>query len=118
MPEPLSSMSSSSDTVRESGVDPPLGAILLHNKKEPVCERETPWDPSEPLVVLRACLDVAPLQAKLHSLAPEMWEDEHQKGNVKLVRPAHDAWGIKKIVFTFCDDVRDTRTVLFITTPL
>ena len=24
--------------------------------------------------------------------------------NVKLTRPAHDAWGIKKIVFNFCDD--------------
>ena len=23
---------------------------------------------------------------------------------MKLTRPAHDAWGIKKIVFNFCDD--------------
>ena len=25
-------------------------------------------------------------------------------GNVKMTRPAHDAWGIKKITFNFCDD--------------
>ena len=31
-------------------------------------------------------------------------EDEHQEGNAKITRPAHDAWGIKKIIFTFCDD--------------
>jgi hypothetical protein len=33
-----------------------------------------------------------------------MWDDDSQDGNVKLMRPAHDRWGIKKIVFTFCDD--------------
>lgn len=23
---------------------------------------------------------------------------------MQITRPAHDAWGIKKIIFTFCDD--------------
>ncbi|CAM9852912.1 unnamed protein product, partial [Choristocarpus tenellus] len=29
---------------------------------------------------------------------------EHDRSNVRIVRPAHDQWGILKIVFVFCDD--------------
>jgi len=87
----------------EVGVDPPQGQIRLSDKLTPVCERELV--PTEPLCVLRASIDIKPFKDKLLSLPAEMWDDDKQKGNVKLVRPAHDAWGIKKIAFTFCDDV-------------
>lgn len=83
--------------------DPPLGCISLNDKVIPVCEREL--ESTEPLCVLRAHIDVKPFKDKLLALPAEMWDDDKQEGNVKLVRPAHDAWGIKKIAFTFCDDV-------------
>jgi len=81
---------------------PPPGVVDLCHKLEPVCSLEVP--PDFPLAVTRAEVDVSALKEKLLSLPPEMWEDEHQSGNVRLTRPAHDKWGIKKIVFTFCDD--------------
>lgn len=29
---------------------------------------------------------------------------EHARSNVKLTRPAHDRWGISKVVFIYSDD--------------
>lgn len=52
----------------------------------------------------RGMIDVSGWKSTLSSLPSNVWEDEEQEGNVKLTRPAHDAWGIKKIIFTFCDD--------------
>jgi len=41
--------------------------------------------------------------------AIDMWDDTiASKYNVKLVRPSHDAWGIKKIALIFCDDFLQT----------
>lgn len=31
-------------------------------------------------------------------------KQEHARSNVKLARPAHDRWGIGKIVFVYSDD--------------
>ena len=84
---------------------PPFGVISLTNKQLPVCERDWPGIEFEPLAVTRAHIDISQFKSKLLSLPAEIWEDDKQEGNVKLIRPAHDAWGIKKIAFTFCDDV-------------
>lgn len=38
-----------------------------------------------------------------------LWnEDNAAQNNVKITRPSHDAWGIKKIMLVFCDDFLDT----------
>ena len=82
---------------------PPVGEVnLLKDKQIPVCERELPYD--EHYAFTRGTLDITPFKEKLLSLPAEMWEDENQEGNVRITRPSHDAWGIKKIVFNFCDD--------------
>jgi hypothetical protein len=81
---------------------PPVGIVSLADKQIPVCERSPPYDNC--YCFARGALDIGPFQAKLRSMPAEMWEDENQEGNVKMTRPAHDAWGIKKIVFNFCDD--------------
>jgi hypothetical protein len=83
-------------------VIPVNGTVELSQKTTPVSTRETV--PNYPLIVTRADIDISKFKQKLLELPPEMWEDDHQEGNVKLIRPAHDKWGIKKIVFTFCDD--------------
>jgi len=82
---------------------PPVGEVSLLEKKQiPVCEQPEPFD--EHYAFTRGTLDIGPFKEKLLSLPAEMWEDENQMGNVRITRPAHDAWGIKKIVFNFCDD--------------
>ena len=83
-------------------VIPPVGIVSLEDKQIPVCERSPPYD--EHYAYTRGIVDVTKFQEKLRSMPPEMWEDENQEGNVRMTRPAHDAWGIKKIVFQFCDD--------------
>jgi hypothetical protein len=85
----------------KSFVIPPVGIVKLSDKQTPVCERET-FD--EHYAFTRGIVDVTAFKNKLANLPPGVWEDENQEGNVKLTRPAHDAWGIKKIIFTFCDD--------------
>ena len=38
-----------------------------------------------------------------------LWNEENAaKNNVKITRPSHDAWGIKKIILVFCDDFLHT----------
>jgi hypothetical protein len=82
---------------------PPIGMVKLSEKQRPTCER-TDLEDSAMFAFTRAELDVSDFRDKIRSLPATIWEDENQNGNVKLHRPAHDAWGIKKIVFTFCDD--------------
>ena len=94
---------------------PQMGTILLTNKLIPTSERtevytarENNTNPQhEPLCVIRGRIDISAFKNKLLNLKNEIWEDDvqHSEGNVKIVRPAHDAWGVKKIIFTFCDDV-------------
>lgn len=88
-----------------SGIDPPLGEVSLRDKQSPIHE----WEDREAaeqqgLVFTRGNIDISAFKEKLLNLPADMWEDENQEGNVKVKRPSHDAWGIKKIVFTFCDD--------------
>lgn len=81
---------------------PPPGEVKLSDKLIPICEREEPYDTF--YAFTRSIVDIACFKMKLRQLPQELWEDENQDGNVKLIRPAHDRWGIKKIVFVFCDD--------------
>jgi hypothetical protein len=81
-------------------VIPPAGKVELADKLQPSCTKQ----PEEFYAFTRATIDIKPWKDKLASLPESFWNDEHQDGNVKLVRPAHDAWGIQKIIFTFCDD--------------
>ena len=83
-------------------VIPPPGQVSLADKLGPVCDRDDRDDLG--LVFTRGEVDISALKHKLLSMPTHIWEDENQEGNVKLTRPAHDRWGVKKIVFTFCDD--------------
>ena len=81
------------------------GEVSLADKQCPIHELQDSWFTDElDLVYTRGKVDITALKEKILSLPAEMWDDENQEGNVKLKRPSHDAWGIKKIVFTFCDD--------------
>jgi len=86
-----------------SSVVPPDGIVSLSNKQKPVCERN-PSEFDSNYVFTRAKLDTTQFKQYLQSLPNEIWEDKNQVGNVNLIRPAHDKWGIQKIIFTFCDD--------------
>jgi len=88
--------------MNDETVVPPSGLVPLTSKLSPVCDRKANKS-MEPLVVTRAVVDVRGFKEHLESLPRQIW-DEDQDGNVQLTRPAHDAWGIKKIIFTFCDD--------------
>jgi hypothetical protein len=83
-------------------VVPPEGKIELTEKLKPICESSPPY--KSYYAVTRAEVDIKPWKDMLNSLPDGFWQDENQVGNVKLIRPAHDAWGIQKIMFTFCDD--------------
>lgn len=99
-------------------VIPPFGTVDLADKQVPLChifpakcQNITPVaspyatiEDAPPLCVTRAQLDVSAFKEHILSLPDHMWDDDCQDGNVKLMRPSHDKWGIKKIVFTFCDD--------------
>jgi Aspartyl/Asparaginyl beta-hydroxylase len=93
---------SSTNNASSKGHIPPHGIVSLADKQMPACETQLPY--KDDYAFTRAELDVSEFKKYLQNLPSEMWEDEKQQGNVKLHRPAHDAWGIKKIVFTFCDD--------------
>ena len=42
-----------------------------------------------------------------------LWNEQNAaKYNVKITRPSHDRWGIKKIVLMFCDDFLHTTYTL------
>lgn len=87
-------------------VDPPEGKLDLADKSCPVFETPDPLTSgiAERLVYTRARIDISAFKNKVVNLPPEIWEDENQEGNVHLMRPSHDRWGVKKIVFNFCDD--------------
>lgn len=81
---------------------PPIGEVHLSEKLTPICDRCELHN--EFYAFTRATVDISKFKEKLQTLPPKIWTDENQTGNVQLIRPAHDKWGIKKIVFTFCDD--------------
>ena len=77
--------------------------VPLAAKAVPVCERAL--NDCEALALTLAQVDVSAFKKKLLESGTGIWDDDyHNRENIKLTRPAHDAWGIKKIVFTFCDD--------------
>lgn len=81
---------------------PPYGKVDLLDKVSPVCER---GDNIAPVwAYIRAEIDIKALKHKLHNYSDDVWESDSQSSNVKIVRPSHDQWGIKKIIFVFCDD--------------
>lgn len=89
----------------DAGIVPPEGMVCLADKLCPVYEQPPPYHPH--YAYTRGVLDAKTLLAwktQLSSMGIEKWNDKNQVGNVRMVRPAHDAWGINKIVFNFCDD--------------
>lgn len=54
--------------------------------------------------------DKAKATSKSAKFSPtNLWnEDNAARNNVKITRPSHDAWGIKKIMLVFCDDFLHT----------
>jgi len=85
-------------------VVPPLGEVLVSDKLMPVCERSVDEQAARPWCFTRAQVDVSAFKMHLRQMPPDTWEDYSLKENVRIRRPAHDAWGIKKLIFTFCDD--------------
>lgn len=83
-------------------VIPPNGSVDLREKTKPIHLRPEPFD--EFYAYTLATIDITGWKSKLNSLPDSMWKDDQQEGNVRLVRAAHDVWGIEKIIFTFCDD--------------
>lgn len=83
-------------------VIPPTGQVHLSDKTIPICEWNSAFH--EHYAYTRGTIDIQGWKNMLKSLPEGFWKDENQKDNVKLIRPAHDAWGIEKIIFTFCDD--------------
>lgn len=83
---------------------PPIGCVLLQDKQIPICELNNNTQYHPHYVYTRGFVDIQQFKNQLQSMSSSMWEDENQDGNVQITRPSHDAWGIKKIIFTFCDD--------------
>ena len=89
--------------VEEPVITPPLGRVDLKEKDMPLYQRDL--RDQEALAYTYKQLDISAFKNFLLDLPSEIWEDDyHAIHNVKMTRPAHDAWGIKKIMFTFCDD--------------
>lgn len=84
-------------------VIPPDGIVNLCDKKIPVCEVHNDHL-HDHYAYTRGIVDITAFKKYLNSLPEDAWETEGQKDNVAVKRPAHDNWGIKKIVFVFCDD--------------
>jgi hypothetical protein len=68
-------------------------------------------------LIEEGCQDVAPISQstseklkKQKVLSPtNLWDEVNAAiNNVHVIRPSHDAWGIKKIVLMFCDDFLQT----------
>lgn len=93
-------------------LSPCTGVVDLADKMYPICELDDAEELADKhknsedatYAYTRGVVDVSEFKSYLESLQQQDWEDENQEGNVNLKRPAHDAWGIKKIMFTFCDD--------------
>ncbi len=93
--------------------------IPLEDKQKPTCEVPIP-NRSPPYTVLLGGTEgnvegtaaesllmdeVNSIRNLLKTKGESVWDEmDHNKSNVKLIRPSHDKWGIKKAVFVFCDD--------------
>jgi len=83
---------------------PPSGIITLSQKIAPTCTLDSETAYSTPICVLRGTYDSSALKQKILMADNKIWESTGQQTNVFLKRPAHDEWGIGKIVFIYCDD--------------
>lgn len=92
--------------VDEEALEPPEGKVDATDKAVPVEEADNPR--GEPYIFRRGQCDVSELAAKiLHD--DSIWSSSFARArNVEIVRPSHDAWGIRKLVFIFCDDFLST----------
>jgi hypothetical protein len=87
------------------------GPILLaRDKVNPVCRLATDQRNNTPVIHHMGEVDISPILDKFASSPPQLWDPQFQATqNVHMIRPAHDNWGIGKIVLTFCDDYMSTR---------
>lgn len=87
------------------------GAILLlRDKAQPVCTLDEEQRVTTPVIHSMGVVDIQPILDKFASAPARLWDPQFQaKSNVHMIRPAHDNWGIGKIVFTFCDDYMSSR---------
>lgn len=97
---------------RENWITPPDGKVLSCEKTIPIVELNDDPKHEKCYAFKRGEVNITEIKKKLFEMAPSKWDDENQDGNVKLTRPAHDAWGIKKIMFVFCDDFLQKCLVL------
>ena len=66
-----------------------------------------------PSLTKRAQVDPRPLVDLLASKGQQVWSPELQsQTNVPFTRPAHDRWGVGKVMFIHCDDFLQRRFYL------
>ena len=92
----------------EEAVTPRLlpEGVPLEEMQIPVCNLPAPIRSRlcKPLV-RRANVDPGRLLGVLAAAGQQAWDDAHQsESNVPFDRPAHDRWGVGKIMFVHCDD--------------
>lgn len=87
---------------------PPPGSVSLADKALPVFEqalRGTLRSAAAPYVFTRGTAGAGPFKALLAQLGETVWDEQaHERENVRITRPAHDAWGVRKAVLVYCDD--------------
>ena len=84
-------------------LDPPLGIVTLDNKKKPVKDRKI--IDNEYMIYKRESININNFKEFLLNHQENIWDEEyHQKNNIKMNRPFHDNWNIKKIMFIWSDD--------------
>ena len=96
----------------ETAREPPSGQVRYVDKSAPIFERcaEGKMSSDEvaiatPYIFTRGCVDVSQMATYLESEGDELWSEEKaREQNVHIARPSHDAWGIRKLCFVFCDD--------------
>lgn len=92
--------------VREEASAPPPGEVLFADKTAPVDQRPLRElsGGAEPFCFSRGKVDVSGLRDLLDG-DDGVWGDAYAAAeNVRLDRPSHDSWGIRKLAFVFCDD--------------
>jgi len=89
----------------EEALVPPSGAVLYHQKRQPIHQTEEVEEDARPFIFTRGSADVSGISAKLDAGGEDIWSEATARAeNVHLLRPSHDSWGIRKIIFCFADD--------------